>query len=242
MSHYRIGVVVGSLRRDSLNRQLASAIQALVPKGWECDPIRIDDLPPYNQDAEAKPPAPVKRLKAQIAAVQAVLFVTPEYNRSIPGALKNAIDHASRPYGQSAWTGKPAGVVGLSMGAPGSSMAQQHLRNILAYLDMPTLGQPEVFIHAKPGFFDDTGRIADDESRAFVQTWVDTFVAWVKAHATASAETEPAAAPGPVMTSRKERARATVAALKIKPYGASIDARAIVRATTGKRWAARKPR
>jgi chromate reductase len=108
------------------------------------------------------------------------LFVTPEYNRSVPGVLKNAIDHASRPYGQSAWKGKPAGVLGASVGAPGTSMAQQHLRNTLAYLDVPTLGQPEAFIQVKDGFFDQSGNIANPDARRFLQGWMDRYAAWIK--------------------------------------------------------------
>mgnify|MGYP002133373246 FL=1 len=108
--------------------------------------------------------------------------MTPEYNRSIPGVLKNAIDHASRPYGKSAWKGKPAGVIGVSIGAIGTALAQQHLRNVLAYLDMPTLGQPEAFIQAKDGLFDDAGNIGP-VSLSFLQGWVDQYVAWVKQHA-----------------------------------------------------------
>lgn len=107
--------------------------------------------------------------------------MTPEYNRSVPGVLKNAIDHASRPYGQSAWAGKPAGVIDASIGAAGTSMAQQHLRNRLAYLDMPTLGQPEVFIQVKDGFFDGNGDINSTETRQFLQRWMDRYTAWVKA-------------------------------------------------------------
>jgi chromate reductase, NAD(P)H dehydrogenase (quinone) len=145
--------------------------------------VRIDDLPLYNQDDDANQAAPVKRLKGEVSAAQGVLFVTPEYNRSIPGVLKNAIDHASRPYGQSAWSGKPAGVIGASGGAPGTSMAQQHLRNILAYLDMPTLGQPEAYIQVKEGFFDGDGNVAIESSRKFLQNWMDRYVDWIKKHA-----------------------------------------------------------
>lgn len=182
MSQYQIALVVGSLRRDSFNRKLADALVALAPPELSFKRVRIDDLPLYNQDDDASPADPVKRLKAEITAAQGVLFVTPEYNRSIPGVLKNAIDHASRPYGQSVWAGKPAGVVGASVGATGTSMAQQHLRNILAYLDMPALGQPEVFIHVKEGLFDKGGNLAA-ESKAFLQGWMDRYVAWVKKHA-----------------------------------------------------------
>jgi chromate reductase len=123
----------------------------------------------------------VVRLKGEVKAAQGLLFVTPEYNRSIPGVLKNALDHASRPYGQSAWGGKPAGVIGASVGAIGTALAQQHLRNVLAYLDVPTLGQPEGFIHAKEGLFDADGNVGEG-SRKFLQGWVDAYVAWVKKH------------------------------------------------------------
>jgi chromate reductase, NAD(P)H dehydrogenase (quinone) len=122
----------------------------------------------------------VQRLKRAIAAADALIFVTPEYNRSVPGVLKNAIDHASRPHGQSAWKGKPAGVIGASVGAPGTSMAQQHLRNMLAYLDVPTLGQPEAFIHVKDGFFDAAGDIASPDTKRFLQGWMDAYAAWIK--------------------------------------------------------------
>lgn len=113
---------------------------------------------------------------------EGVLFVTPEYNRSIPGVLKNAIDHASRPYGQSAWAGKPAGIIGVSVGAIGTALAQQHLRNVLAYLDMPTLGQPEAFIQAKDDLFDGAGNIGR-ASKQFLQDWMDRYAGWVKGHA-----------------------------------------------------------
>lgn len=182
MSQYTIAVLVGSLRRDSFNRKLATALARLAPAEFTFKQLEIGDLPLYNQDDDADQPAPTKRLKAEIKAAHGVLFVTPEYNRSIPGVLKNAIDHASRPYGQSAFAGKPAGVIGASVGAIGTAMAQQHLRNVLAYLDMPTLGQPEAFIHAKDGLFDANGDIGE-ASRKFLQGWVDKFVAWVKQHA-----------------------------------------------------------
>ena len=177
MSTYQIAVLVGSLRKDSFNRKLATALARLGPPE-----LRIDDLPLYNQDDDAQQVAPVQRLKGEIRAASGLLFVTPEYNRSIPGVLKNAIDNASRPYGQSAFAGKPAGVIGASVGAIGTAMAQQHLRNMLAYLDAPTLGQPEAFIHAKEGLFDASGNIGEG-SRAFLQGWMDKYVAWVKQHA-----------------------------------------------------------
>lgn len=181
MSQYQIAVVIGSLRKDSFNRQLANAIVKLAPSEFDFKQLDISDLPLYNQDDDAQQAASVKRLKAEITAAQGLLFVTPEYNRSIPGVLKNAIDHASRPYGQNAWAGKPAGVLGVSIGAIGTAIAQQHLRNVLAYLDVPTLGQPEAFIQAKDGLFDSAGNIGPG-SKAFLQKWIDQYVAWVKAH------------------------------------------------------------
>ena len=182
MSTYKIAVLVGSLRRDSFNRKLARAVAKLTPPELAFEEVRIDDLPLYNQDDDASPAPSVRRLKDELAAARGFLFVTPEYNRSIPGVLKNAIDHASRPYGQSSWAGKPAGIMGASIGAIGTAMAQQHLRNVLAYLDVPTLGQPEAFIHVKDGLFDDAGDLAAG-SKAFLQGWMDRYVAWVKAHA-----------------------------------------------------------
>ena len=182
MNTYHIAIIVGSLRRDSFNRKLATAIAKLGPADFAFKQLEIGDLPPYNQDDDANQATSVKRLKTEIAAAQGLLFVTPEYNRSIPGVLKNALDHASRPYGQSAWAGKPAGVLGASPGATGTSMAQQHLRNILACLDVPTLGQPEAFIQAKDGLFDDAGNIGEG-SKKFLQDWMDHYMAWVKKHA-----------------------------------------------------------
>ncbi|MBU6499247.1 MAG: NAD(P)H-dependent oxidoreductase [Rhodospirillales bacterium] len=182
MSQYNIAVIVGSLRRDSFNRKLATAVAKLAPAGFTFTHAQIGDLPLYNQDDDANQADSVKRLKAQIAGSQGLLFATAEYNRSIPGVLKNAIDHASRPYGKSAWAGKPAGILGASVGAIGTAMAQQHLRNILAYLDVPTLGAPEAFIHAKEGLFDEAGDIGP-ASKGFLQGWMDRYVAWVKQHA-----------------------------------------------------------
>lgn len=185
MSHYQISVLVGSLRKDSFNRKLANALVKLAPPEFSFQQARIDDLPLYNQDDDGNQAPSVKRLKGELAASQGLLFVTPEYNRSVPGVLKNAIDHASRPYGQSAWAGKPAGVLGASVGAIGTALAQQHLRNILAYLDVPTLGQPEAFIQAKEGLFDEAGNIGEG-SRKFLQDWMDHYVAWVKQHSAGS--------------------------------------------------------
>ena len=183
MRTYRIAVVVGSLRRESINRKLANALEGMAPEDFAFAYPQIGDLPLYNQDDDANPAAQVQRLKREIREADGLLFVTPEYNRSIPGVLKNALDHASRPYGQSAWAGKPGGIIGASIGAQGTAVAQQHLRGILAYLDVPLLGQPEAFLHVKDGFFDAEGRIGEG-SRKFVQGWMDKYAAWIRAHAT----------------------------------------------------------
>lgn len=176
----QIAVLIGSLRRDSYNRRLAGAVQKLAPAELAFKELRISDMSLYNQDDDGSPSEPVKRLKAEISASQGVIFVTPEYNRSLPGVLKNAIDHASRPYGQSAWAGKPAGIIGASIGAIGSAVSQQHLRGVLAYLDMPTLGQPEVFLQVDDNFFAPDGGVANPQSKKFLQSWMDAYVAWVK--------------------------------------------------------------
>ena len=182
MGQYNIAVVVGSLRKDSFNRQLATALARMAPEGFQFNAVEIGDLPLYNQDDDAHQAASVQRFKAAISASRGVLFVTPEYNRSIPGVLKNAIDHASRPYGKSVWAGKPTGVIGVSVGTIGTALAQQHLRNVLAYLDAPTMGQPEAFIQAQDGLFDADGNVGPD-SREFLQGWLDRYVDWVEAHA-----------------------------------------------------------
>ncbi|HPU20166.1 MAG TPA: NADPH-dependent FMN reductase [Alicycliphilus sp.] len=181
MSKYRIAVIVGSLRKDSHNRRLAHALTRLGAPEFEFHYPRIDDLPLYNQDDDGHQPAPVLRLKQEVAESQGVLFVTAEYNRSIPGVLKNAIDNASRPYGHSAWANKPAGVIGVSIGTIGTAMAQQHLRNVLVFLNMPTMAQPEAFIQNSDALFNADGSIGE-VSRAFLQAWMDSYVAWVKRH------------------------------------------------------------
>lgn len=177
-----IAVVVGSLRRDSFNRRLARALVGLPgAQGHDFTFPVIGDLPLYDQDDDGDQAAPVKRLKAEIRAADGVIFVSPEYNRSIPGVLKNALDHASRPYGDSAWAKKPAGVIGTSQSQAGTALMQQHLRNVLAYLDMPTLNQPEVFIRFTDGLIGADGTIGE-ASRDFLDGWMRAFLAWVERH------------------------------------------------------------
>ncbi|MHA6203142.1 NADPH-dependent FMN reductase [Dyella soli] len=182
MSKIRVAVLVGSLRKGSFNRQLARAVEQLMPSDFSFDYVRIDNLPLYNQDFDGDYPAEGKRLKQEIESADALLFVTPEYNRSLPGVLKNAIDIASRPWGANSFAGKPGAVIGISVGATGTALAQQQLRNVLAYLDVPTLGQPEVFIQHKEGLFEADDKIGSDGTRKFLQGFVDRYVAWVKTH------------------------------------------------------------
>lgn len=181
MSQYQIAVIVGSLRKASFNRQLAHALIKLAPAQVQFKEVAIGELPLYNQDADGHEVAVVKQFRDAIRSADAVLFVTPEYNRSMPGVLKNALDQGSRPYGHSVWDGKPAAVIGMSVGAIGTALAQQHLRNVLAYLNMPTLGQPEMFLQAKDGFFNADGSVGE-QSRAFLQKFVELFTGWVAQH------------------------------------------------------------
>lgn len=176
-----VAVLVGSLREASFNRRLALAVERLAPSNLQFDPVPIGSLPLYSQDFDADYPSAGRQLKEQVEAADALLFVTPEYNRSIPGVLKNALDLASRPWGTNSWAGKPAAVIGASIGAPGAAMAQQHLRNVLAYLDVPTLAQPEVFVQFKDdGPIDAGGNITSESTRKFLQGFVDRYVDWVQ--------------------------------------------------------------
>ncbi|WP_028601334.1 NADPH-dependent FMN reductase [Ottowia thiooxydans] len=173
-----IAVVVGSIRKDSFNKQFADALVKLFPADVKVQFIRIDDLPLYSQDDDGNPAPQVTRLREEIKAASGVLFLTPEYNRSVPGVLKNAIDHASRPWGKSVWAGKPAAVAGVSVGAIGTALSQQHLRNILSYLAMPTLSGHEIFIQWKEGLVEN-GEIGPN-SKEFVQGFANAFIDWVK--------------------------------------------------------------
>jgi chromate reductase len=175
----RVAFLVGSLRRASLNRQLAQALAGLLGERADCRFIDIGELPHYNDDEESNPAPAVRAFRRDVAAADALVFVTPEYNRSVPGVLKNAIDQGSRPKAASVWKGKPAGVIGASPGALGTCAAQQHLRNILACLDVPVMGQPEAYIQLKPGALGPDGSIADDGLCVVLAAWCDAFCDWV---------------------------------------------------------------
>lgn len=181
MNPLNVAVVIGSLRKDSINRRLANAIIKLAPEGVHFKIVEIADLPLYNQDDDDHQAEAVKRIKAEIAQCDGVVFVTPEHNRSIPAALKNVLDHGSRPPGQNVWGKKPAAIIGISPSAVGTALAQQHLRAILATLDMPTLCQPEMFLQIKDGFFDDNGNIGAGSNK-FIKGWLEHVHTWIKTH------------------------------------------------------------
>lgn len=178
MTKFKIAVVVGSNRRDSLNRKLADALARLGAGAFDFHVVQIGDLPIYNQDLEADLPPPVARFKAEIVAADGVLFVTPEHSRSIPALLKNAIDWGARPYGKNSWTGKPAAITGTSPGAIGTAVAQQHLRQILGVLGMLVMGG-EAYITFKPDLVDANGTITDETTRKFLAAFLDQFAALV---------------------------------------------------------------
>lgn len=180
-----IAVLVGSLRAESYNRRLAEALVRLPSAASHAFTFAdIAALPLYDQDQDADQPPPAKALKALVSGADGVLFVTPEYNRSIPGVLKNAIDHGSRPYGKGCWAGKPAGVIGTSEGKIGTALAQQHLRGVLAYLDMPVLDQPEAYVQWTDDLLAADGTLAAS-SAGFLDGWMAAFLKLVKAHARA---------------------------------------------------------
>jgi chromate reductase len=173
---FKVAVIVGSNRRESVNRRLAQALSKLGADRFAFRFVQIDDLPLYNQDLEADLPTSVARFKSEIAAAEGLLFVTPEHNRSIPTVMKNAIDWGARPYGQNSWSGKPAAITGTSPGALGTAVAQQHLRQVLGSLGMLVMGG-EAYVGFKPGLIDADGAITDDGTRKFLHGFVDQFAA-----------------------------------------------------------------
>ncbi len=174
-----VAVIIGSLRKDSFTRKIVKAAAGLAPKSMKLDIAEIGDLPIYNQDNDANPAAAVTAFKAKIAAADAILFATPEHNRSVPAALKNAIDTASRPYGQSMWNGKPAAIISTSMGALGGFGANHHLRQSLAFLNMVALQQPEAYVGHSGGLVGGDGKFASEETTKFITAFLQAFEAHV---------------------------------------------------------------
>lgn len=183
MTKRYIAVLVGSLRKGSFNRMTAQALMDLAPDSLNLEIAEIGDLPLYDQDRDVELPNEWVAFKARIVAADAVLFITPEYNRSVPGVLKNAIDVASRPYGQSAWNGKPAGVISVSPGAIGGFGANHHLRQSLVFLNMPTMQQPEAYIGNCASLFDADGKLTNESTRGFLRSFLEAFAVWVTRNA-----------------------------------------------------------
>lgn len=175
----KVVVINGSLRQASLNGRLAAALAKLAHPKLELTSLRIDDLPLFNQDMESDLPAPVRRLKKEIAEANAVLFISPEHNRSISAAMKNVIDWGTRPYGTSVWLDKPGATIGTSAGAIGTAAAQQHLRSILASLGIALMGRPEAYVVFKESLIDEAGNVNDETMRAFLANYVDAFTKWI---------------------------------------------------------------
>ena len=175
----KVAVVVGGLSRNSINRGLALALAKLARPRLDLRIVEIGDLPLFNQDLEAELPAPVQRFKAEIEGADAVLFVTPEYLRTIPAALKNALEWGQRPWGRNSWAGKPGAIAGASLGAIGTAVAQSHLRSIATVLDIALISQPEIYLTLKPGTIDENGDIGDEGLRTLLNNWVDRFSGWI---------------------------------------------------------------
>jgi len=183
MTTHKVGYLIGSLARGSINRTLAKALVRLAPPEFAMSEISFKDLPLYSYDYDADYPPPGKAFKSAVAAVDAVLFVTPEYNRSIPGALKNAIDWASRPYGTNSFAHKPSAVIGASPGAIGTAIGQQHLRSVLGFCNSPQMNAPEAYIQFTPGLIDDDGEVTNEGTAEFLRNFMaefHTFIARVR--------------------------------------------------------------
>ncbi|MFC7399882.1 NADPH-dependent FMN reductase [Chelatococcus sp. GCM10030263] len=187
MSERDVAVFVGSLRKASLNRKLAHALAELAPPELKHSIIEIGQLPLYDQDLDENPPEAWRALRERVKAADAVLFVTPEYNRSVPGGLKNALDVGSRPYGQSAWNEKPGAVISASPGAIGGFGANHHLRQMLTYLNVPTMPQPEAYVGGADKLFDESGKLVNESTRKFLQSFMQAFAGWIAMYNNAKA-------------------------------------------------------
>lgn len=183
MARKKIAVIAGSLRKGSYNRKMARMLMALAPESLDCELVEIGGLPFYNQDLDGDPPSAWTEFRERIRKSDGVLFVTPEYNRSVPGVLKNAIDVGSRPYGKSAWAGKPGAVISVSPGAIGGFGANHHLRQSLVFLDIPAMPQPEAYVGHAADLFDEAGNLINDATREFASKFIAAFAVWVETNA-----------------------------------------------------------
>lgn len=180
MSKKTIGIVVGSLRKESFNKSIANYVASVIPEEYEVKFIDISDVDMFNQDLESNPPASWTRLREEVKAADAYLFFTPEYNRSIPAVLKNVLDVASRPYGQNVWAHKPAGIVSVSMGGIAGFGANHHLRQTLSFLDVYPLQQPEAYIGNVMALLDEKGNLVNEDTKGFLKSYVDALTAWIE--------------------------------------------------------------
>jgi chromate reductase len=175
-----VAVLVGSLRKNSFTRKMALTMAQVAPQNLTLEVVEIGHLPFYNEDDEHAPPASWLAFRETIRGADAVLFATPEYNRSVPAALKNALDVASRPYGKSAWDGKPGAVISVSPGAIGAFGANHHLRQSLVFLNVPTMQQPEAYIGGAAKLFDESGAMTSESTRAFLKSFMEAFATWIE--------------------------------------------------------------
>lgn len=179
MNKYKIGVIVGSLRKESYNLKTAKALISLAPESLSLEIIDISNLPMFNEDLEATPPQEWVALREQILAVDGLLFLTPEYNRSVPAVLKNAIDVGSRPYGHNSWDGKPAAIVSVSIGSISGFGANHHLRQSLVFVNVNTMAQPEGYIGGAGSLFDESGKLIDDSTQDFLKRFILSYEEWI---------------------------------------------------------------
>ncbi len=182
MSKYKIGVIVGSLRKESYNLKTAKALMALEPESLSFELLDIGNLPMFNEDLEATPPSEWTAFREKIAASDGFIFLTPEYNRSVPGVLKNAIDVGSRPYGHNSWNGKPAAIASVSIGNISGFGANHHLRQSLVFVNVPTMAQPEAYIGDAGSLFDDNGKLTNESTKDFLRNFLAAFEVWVSTH------------------------------------------------------------
>ncbi|WP_163516705.1 NADPH-dependent FMN reductase [Gelidibacter japonicus] len=182
MKKHNIAVIVGSLRKESFNLKTAKALMAMAPESFNMELLDITGLPMFNEDLEATSPKEWVALREKIRAADGLLFATPEYNRSVPGVLKNAIDVGSRPYGENSWNGKPAAIVSVSIGAISGFGANHHLRQSLTFVNVPTMAQPEAYIGDAAALFDDKGKLTNDSTKEFLKSFMKAFEKWVETH------------------------------------------------------------
>lgn len=182
MKSYKIGVIVGSLRKESYNLKTAKALVAVEPESLSLELLDISNLPMFNEDLEATPPNEWVDFRKKITSFDGFIFLTPEYNRSVPGVLKNAIDVGSRPYGQNSWDGKPAAIASVSIGNISGFGANHHLRQSLVFVNMPTMAQPEAYIGGAAALFDDNGNLSNESTKDFLKSFLAAFEVWMSTH------------------------------------------------------------